>query len=58
MILLLDFLIGKNFLKHDETIYRIRHDIYHHTLKKNYSSKKAFWANGFMKSILTKKALR
>lgn len=47
MVLLLDSLIGKIFLKHDETIYRIRHNIYHHTLKKNYSSKKAFWANGF-----------
>jgi len=47
MVLLLDFLIGKIFLKNDETIYRIRHNVYHHTLKKNYSSKKAFWANGF-----------
>lgn len=47
MILLLDSLIGKIFLKHDETIYRIRHNIYHYILKKNYSSKKAFWANGF-----------
>ena len=47
MVLLMDLIIGRFFLKHDETVYRVRHTIFHHTLKKNFSSKKALWANGF-----------
>ena len=47
LVLITDFLIGRFFLKHDETVYRVRDAIFHHTLKKKFSSKKAFWANGF-----------
>lgn len=47
MVLLMDLIIGRFFLKHDETVYRVRDTIFHHTLKKNFSSKKAFWASGF-----------
>lgn len=46
-ILILDFFFGKFFLTNTETIYRIRNDVFHHTLKENYHSKKAYWANGF-----------
>ena len=46
-VLLFDYLFGKLFLESDETIYRIRDNIFHHTLKKSFSSKKAKSVNGF-----------
>jgi hypothetical protein len=46
-VLSLDFFFGKSFIPHDETLYRVRHKIFHHGLKGNFETNKAFWVNGY-----------
>ena len=46
-VLSLDFFFGKFFIPNDETLYRIRHKIFHHGLKKNFETNRAFWVNGY-----------
>lgn len=46
-VIFFDFLFGKYFIPHDETLYRVRHKIFHHGLEKNFETDRAFWVNGF-----------
>lgn len=42
-VLLIDFFFGRFFLKNDETLYRVRHPVFHHTLKASHFTERAMW---------------
>lgn len=48
-ILIFDFFFGKILVNNEERFYRIKNNIYHHTLKAGYETNRAIWGEKFYK---------